>query len=184
MSIAELAVISIGLSMDAFAASVCIGLDTKKTEISNILKTGFFFGLFQAMMPLLGYVAGKKFYAYIYAFDHWIAFGLLSFIGIKMIIESGDEENLLVYKGKTIKELVILSVATSIDALAAGISFALLDVDIYFSVGCIGTVTFVFSSVGVIIGGRFGLKYKNKAEISGGIVLIIMGLKILLEHFL
>lgn len=181
----ELFLIGIGLSADAFSVSVCKGLNMKKLNIGHGYIIALFFGAFQAVMPLIGYLLGTSFSKYIEAFDHWIAFALLAFIGGKMIIEAvrekdGDEDE----KTDTLKigELIVLAVATSIDALAVGITFAFLDVNIFFAILIIGVTTFALSLGGVLIGNRFGAKYKNKAEIAGGIILVLIGLKILLEH--
>lgn len=187
MKLIELLLIAIGLSMDAFAVSICKGLNMTKLSYKNCTVIALFFGGFQALMPLLGWLLGSQFSKYITAVDHWIAFALLAFIGGKMIYEAlkKDEtgtENADILK---IKELFLLAIATSIDALAVGITFALLDsVNIYFSISVIGAVTFVFSFAGVIIGNKFGCKYKSKAELIGGIILVGIGLKILLTDLL
>ncbi len=184
MSFTELVLIAIGLSMDAFAVSLCKGLSMRKLNIKYGLLLAFFFGAFQAIMPFLGWLICKNFEKYITAFDHWIAFVLLVFIGGKMIVEAikekdGEEEREVRFD---IKEMFLLAVATSIDALAVGITFAFLNVSIYSSAGIIGAITFVISFAGVLIGNKFGVKFKTKAEIVGGVVLVLIGVKILLEH--
>lgn len=186
MSFFEVLMIGVGLSMDAFAASVCKGLCMRKATLGNILTIGIFFGGFQALMPLLGYFLGKQFEDYIVSVDHWIAFALLAFIGGKMIIDvvrDDDSESCDVKENNIkLKEVLVLAIATSIDALAVGISFAFLNVDIISSVLTIGVTTLILSSIGVVIGNKFGARYKNKATLAGGLILIIIGLKILLEH--
>lgn len=187
MGFFEIAMIGLGLSMDAFAAAVCKGLSMKKAAIRDILIIGLFFGGFQAMMPVIGYVLGNQFESYIESVDHWIAFGLLLFIGGKMIwdIFAEEKEGDCCHRQEMsleIKEIVLLAVATSIDALAVGISFAFLHVDIVASAMTIGGITFAVSSAGVVIGNRFGSRYKNKAAMAGGLILIFTGFKILLEH--
>lgn len=184
MGFVELFLIGVGLSMDAFAVSICKGLNMKKINYKHALIIGGFFGGFQALMPFLGWVLGSQFEQYIESIDHWIAFILLTFIGGKMVCESikgGDDEKSSHEDKLDLKELFILAVATSIDALAAGVTFAFLEVSIVPSITLIGITTFVISVGGVVIGNRFGSKYENKAEIAGGIILILIGLKILLE---
>ena len=185
MGFLELFMIGVGLSADAFSVSVCKGLNMRKLNIGHGYIIALFFGAFQAIMPLIGYLLGTSFSSYIEAFDHWIAFVLLAFIGGKMVIEAirekeGEEEE----KTDSLKlgELVVLAIATSIDALAVGITFAFLNVNIFFAILIIGITTFALSLGGVILGNRFGAKYKSKAEIAGGIILILIGVKILLEH--
>ena len=185
MTFFELFLIGIGLSMDAFAVSICKGLSMQKIDKKYTLCIGLFFGGFQALMPLTGYLLGSQFSGYIERFDHWIAFVLLAMIGFNMIKESREEEEEeeKPYAGVNFKELLILAVATSIDALAVGITFALLpDVNVPLAVCLIGITTFVCSAAGLKVGNLFGLKYKAKAELAGGIILILIGLKILLEH--
>ena len=172
--------------MDAFAVAISKGLSMRKINYKAAVIIALFFGIFQFGMPLIGYFAAIRFERYITAADHWIAFGLLLFIGGKAIIEAikeirSGEEKEEEFKLK-IAELIILAIATSIDALAVGISFAFLSVKIWSSVAIIGCTTFVISFAGVCIGNRFGAKLKTKAEIAGGIILILIGLKILLEH--
>ncbi len=186
MGVFEVFMIGIGLSMDAFAAAICKGLSMRKATLSNILIIALFFGGFQAFMPAAGYFLGKQFEEYIVAVDHWIAFLLLLFIGGKMIIEvirgSDEEESRILETAVDIKEILILAVATSIDALAVGISFAFLKVEIVSAAVMIGATTFILSAIGVLIGKKFGFKYKNKATVAGGLILILIGTKILLEH--
>lgn len=190
MSLLAIFMLAIGLSMDAFSVAICKGLSMKKITVAKMLVVGTWFGLFQAMMPLIGYYLGSAFSSAIVKIDHWIAFVLLSFIGINMIKEAlekevetpGDKntetENL------SFKEMFILAVATSIDALACGITFAFLKVNIWVAVSLIGATTFVFGFCGVKIGNVFGVKYKSKAELAGGIILIVLGVKILIEHLM
>ncbi len=183
----ELVLISVGLAMDAFAVSVCKGLAMKKINYTQGLATAFSFGLFQGVMPLIGYYLGAGFEKYITSFDHWIAFVLLAFIGGKMIFDvihdSSDDD--MANEKFDIKNLLMLSLATSIDALAVGVTFAFLkDGNILLSAGTIAAITFVVSFCGIIIGNFFGSKLKNKAQIFGGVILILIGLKILIEHIL
>lgn len=181
MNILELIITAIGLSMDAFAVSVCKGLSVEKLKLKHSAVAGLYFGGFQALMPLLGYLLGYSFQSYIVNFDHWIAFVFLSVIGINMIRESRSNEEKS-NDSFSFKTMLPLAVATSIDALTVGVTFAFLQVNIIAAVCLIGGITFVFSAVGVKIGNVFGAKYKSKAELLGGIILILMGLKILLEH--
>ena len=183
MGIAELFLIGVGLSMDAFAVSVCKGLTMRKMRWKQGAVIALFFGGFQALMPLAGWALGKQFEQYITRIDHWIAFLLLGWIGGKMIWDAfhGEEEE-SVKAGFDLKELFVLAVATSIDALAVGITFAFLQVAILPAVTLIGCTTFVISLAGVWIGHKFGGKLKDKATLAGGIILCLIGLKILLEH--
>ncbi|MFA6710561.1 MAG: manganese efflux pump MntP family protein [Candidatus Methanomethylophilaceae archaeon] len=174
--------IAVGLSMDAFAVAICKGLAVGKVTLRNILTVGIWFGGFQAVMPVLGYYLGVQFKDSITAVDHWIAFILLVVIGVNMIRESLSDDDERVDSSTGIRTMLVLAVATSIDALAIGISFAFLDVDIFFSAVLIGVTTFVLSVVGMIIGSTFGAKYKSKAEFVGGVILIVLGTKIFLEH--
>ena len=183
MGILELLILAIGLSMDAFAVSVCKGLAMKKLELKNMAIVGLWFGGFQALMPSIGYFLGVQFKNQITAIDHWIAFVLLGIIGANMIKEAcskDDEEE--VKANLDVKTMFMLAIATSIDALAVGITFAFLSVNLVHAVTFIGITTFILSAVGVGIGNIFGTKYKAKAEITGGIILILLGIKILLEH--
>lgn len=183
MDILELLLIAAGLSMDAFAVSVCKGLSVQRLKPRHYLLTGAWFGGFQALMPSIGFLLGSAFDQYISAFDHWIAFVLLAFIGGNMVRESlsGDEECHDDSFG--LRTMFLLAVATSIDALAVGVTFALLpDVHILSAVSLIGAATFLLSALGLKVGNVFGLRYKARAELAGGVILILMGLKILLEH--
>ncbi len=183
MGIIELFLIAVGLSMDAFAVSVCKGLAMKKCTWTKAGIVGLYFGVFQAGMPLLGYVLGVQFSHVITSIDHWIAFVLLGIIGLNMIRESREEEEACEEEDSLqVKEMLVLAVATSIDALAVGITFAFLQVEIVPAVVFIGVTTFLLSAGGVKIGNVFGAKYKSKAELAGGLILILMGTKILLEH--
>lgn len=185
MSVIELVLIAIGLSMDAFAISVCKGLGMPKINYKHTFVIGLFFGGFQALMPLIGWFVGLRFERYIFNFDHWVAFALLSFIGVRMIFQAlkKDSDEYPINEQINIKELFVLAIATSIDALAVGITFALVPgTDIGPAVIIIGTITFALSCVGVAIGNRFGAKYKSRAELAGGIILVSMGLKIVLDH--
>lgn len=183
MGFFELFLIAVGLSMDAFAVAICKGLSVRKLKLSHMLITGAYFGVFQAIMPLIGYYLGQTFESYITSFDHWIAFVLLSLIGANMIRESFSKEEEEQNDSFSFKTMLPLAVATSIDALAVGVTFGLMQgVNIFSAVGLIGCTTLVLSFVGVKIGNVFGLKYKSKAELVGGIILILMGIKILLEH--
>lgn len=181
MSFIELFIIGIGLSMDAFAVAICKGLSTKKMSVTTPVAVGMYFGVFQALMPLIGYFLGANFKSYIVSFDHWIAFVLLFIIGTNMIKEAG-EDNREADSSLSFKTMLPLAVATSIDALAVGVTFAFLSVKIIPAVTIIGATTFILSALGVKIGNIFGSKYKSKAELLGGIILILMGTKILIEH--
>ena len=182
MSLFELFLVAVGLSMDAFAVSICKGLALKKMDIKKAAITGLWFGGFQAGMPLIGYFLGKQFERYITSIDHWIAFVLLALIGISMIREALSKEEEKANDSLDVKTMFLLAVATSIDALAVGVTFAFLQVRIVPAISFIGIITFTLSAIGVKVGNVFGMKYKAKAEIAGGIILIGMGLKILLEH--
>ena len=188
MGFLELALIGVGLSMDAFAVSVCKGLSMRKVDKKYMLVLAAFFGRFQALMPTLGWFLGSQFQTYITAIDHWIAFILLTLIGGKMILdvikEKGENEEVCQDDSVRIdlKEFFLLAVATSIDALAVGITFAFLQVKLASSVTIIGCITFCFTIAGVLIGNVFGTKFKDKATILGGVILIAIGVKILLEH--
>ena len=168
--------------MDAFAVSVCKGLSMQKMNWRHALIIGLYFGGFQAGMPLIGYLLGMGFQSRIEAVDHWIAFLLLGFIGINMIRESRDTDEEHVDPSIGFRTMVVLAVATSIDALAVGVTFAFLQVAILPAVCFIGVVTFFLSAVGVKIGNVFGTRYKSRAELTGGIILVLMGIKILAEH--
>lgn len=181
MHLWELFIIALGLSMDAFAVAVCKGLSVRKASPRHALTAGLYFGGFQALMPLLGYFLGTQFESLIQSVDHWIAFALLGLIGANMIRESrAESEELNDSFGP--KAMLPLAVATSIDALAVGVTFAFLQVQIAPAVSLIGVTTFALSCLGVKLGNVFGAKYKSRAEFFGGVVLILMGAKILLEH--
>ena len=181
MSLLELFMIAVAVSMDAFAVAICKGLSMQKVTFKKVLIVGLYFGIFQAGMPLIGYFLGIQFRDIITSIDHWFAFFLLAFIGISMIKESMSNEG-CPSGDLGFKNMVILAFSTSIDALAVGITLAFLNVDVVYSVSFIGSVTFILSMIGVKIGNIFGAKYKSKAELVGGIVLVCIGLKILLEH--
>lgn len=181
MTLWELIVIAIGLSMDAFAVSIGKGLSMDKLNRRNQIKIGFYFGGFQALMPVIGYYVGIYFRSFVESVDHWIAFALLVLIGIQMLREAKEEEEIDGSVG--VKQMLILSIATSIDALAVGVSFAFLPgVNIWQAAASIGIITFFLSAIAVKIGNVFGRKYQAKASIFGGVILIGMGIKILIEH--
>ena len=181
MKVWELFVIAVGLSMDAFAVSICKGLSTKDVRREHMVVTGLYFGGFQALMPLAGYLLGSRFQSMIQRVDHWIAFVLLALIGANMVRESqGEAEHL--DDSFTPGTMLPLAVATSIDALAVGVTFAFLNVRIIPAAALIGVTTFALSAIGMRLGSVFGARYQARAELAGGIVLILMGVKILLEH--
>ena len=182
MSALELFIIAVGLSMDAFAVSVCKGLSMGKLRIKNALVIGLYFGGFQALMPALGYLLGSYFQNAITAYDHWIAFVLLCIIGGNMIKEALNPDEESCDASVAFKDMLVLAVATSIDALAVGVTFAFLRVQIIPAVCFIGIITFMLSVFGVKVGTVFGIRYKSKAEFVGGAILIAIGLKILVEH--
>ena len=183
MGLLEIVLIAVGLSMDAFAVSITLGLSVKKPKIREMLIPGVYFGFFQALMPFIGYFAGTYFAAKIQNLDHWIAFVLLGAIGGKMIKESFSKEEEKVNENPfRFTKMLLLSIVTSIDALAVGITFAFFEVNIFTSIVIIGLTTFFISIGGMKIGNIFGAKFKSKSELMGGIILIILGLKILLEH--
>ena len=182
MTLLNLFLIAVGLSMDAFAVSVCKGLAMEKAPLKKAAIAGVWFGSFQALMPLLGYLLGNRFEKYITHIDHWITFGLLALIGANMVKEAFSKEEEKASSTMYFKEMFLLAVATSIDALAVGITFAFLRVDLLPAVCLIGATTFVLSALGVKVGNLFGSRYKSRAELAGGILLILMGVKILLEH--
>lgn len=185
MSIWEILLIGLSVSADAFAVAMCKGVEMKKFRLKYALLIALFFGGFQMLMPLIGWAVASVFEKYITAFDHWIAFGLLAILGGKMIFDSfkkepeSEEEQVLKLGLKT---LLLMALATSIDALAVGVTFAFLQVNIWIAISLIGATTFCFSVVGVLIGTKIGDKFKNKAEFVGGLILVLLGLKILLEH--
>lgn len=181
MGIAELFILAVGLSMDAFAVSICKGLSLGNIKVKHMCIAGAWFGGFQALMPLIGYFLGSFFAESITKYSHWIAFILLLYLGVSMMKESMDKEVEELDNCMDIKTMFLLAVATSIDALAVGVTFAFLEVAIVPAISFIGVVTFVCSAVGVKIGSLFGTKYKSKAELFGGLVLVLIGVKILLE---
>jgi putative Mn2+ efflux pump MntP len=192
MDIISLLAISVALSMDAFSVSICKGLATKKFSLKTALLCGLWFGGFQALMPIIGYFLGAQFEHLITSFDHWIALGLLLVIGVNMIREALSEEESAddgqqptaecSCSNTGFKTMLMMAIATSIDALAVGVSFAFLSVDLWKSVAVIGITTFLFSFAGVRIGNIFGSRYSKAAEITGGVILILLGCKILVEH--
>lgn len=183
MGILELLLLAVGLSMDAFAVAVCKGLSTKEVKWKHYLVVGVWFGGFQALMPTVGYILGSSFEKYIKSVDHWVAFVLLAFIGGNMLKDGLSKQTETTDASFSFRSMFLLAIATSIDALAVGITFALLpDVNVSFAVLFIGVITFILSAVGLKVGNLFGLRYKNKAEIAGGVILILIGVKILLEH--
>ncbi|MDD3339997.1 MAG: manganese efflux pump MntP family protein [Lachnospiraceae bacterium] len=182
MGFLELFILAVGLSMDALAVSICKGLSVSRVRPKHMLIAGAWFGGFQALMPLIGYLLGSTFAKYITTIDHWVAFVLLAIIGGNMIKESFDKDEECVSDSFGVKTMFIMAIATSIDALAVGITFAFLQVNIIAAVLFIGCITFVCSAVGVKIGNIFGCRFKSKAELAGGIILILLGLKILLDH--
>ena len=183
MGLVEIILIAVGLAMDAFAVSICKGLSMKKMDWKKAIIVGLYFGLFQGGMPVIGYLLGVGFEESIKFIDHWIAFGLLAFIGGNMIKEAlSKKEDDEVDDKVDFKTMVVLAIATSIDALAVGVTFAFLNVNIILAVSLIALITFIISCIGVKLGNVFGDKYEKKAELAGGIVLILIGIKILLEH--
>ena len=180
MNLLELFLVGVGLSMDACAVSICKGISLKKINLKNILTIGLYFSIFQAVMPLIGYFLGISFHEIIDSIDHYIVFIILLILGINMIKESKNNESL--NDKLDIKTMLMLSIATSIDALAVGISFSLLEVNIYFTVFLIFITTLVFSVLGVIAGNKFKGRYGNKTLILGGLILIFIGSKILIQH--
>lgn len=177
----ELIIIAIGLSMDAFAVSICKGLSTDKVTFRHALTASIYFGGFQAIMPIAGYFLGVGFKEYIEKIDHWIAFALLVLIGASMIWESRKKEEQMT-ASFGIGAMLPLAISTSIDALAVGVTFAIEGANIWIAASIIGIITFTLSAIGIKVGNIFGAKYKSKAEIFGGVVLILMGFKLLLEH--
>lgn len=182
MSLLELFIIAVGLSMDAFAVSICKGLSMQKMNLKHALIVGAWFGGFQALMPFTGYLLGANFQRTIVSYDHWIAFILLGIIGFNMIKESLSSEEESCDASVAMKDMLVLAVATSIDALAVGVTFAFLQVDIVPAISFIGSTTFILSIIGVKVGSVFGCRYKARAEFAGGLILVLMGAKILIEH--
>ena len=186
MSFTELFLLALALSMDAFAVSVCKGLAVQKIDLKKAFTVGIWFGGFQALMPLIGYFLGMQFQSFISSFSSWIAFILLGLIGANMIKESLSKDDCNEKNSNSsfaFTTMLVMAIATSIDALAVGITFAALDVSIWLSVALIGAITFILSGIGLKVGNVFGIKYKSKAEFAGGLILILLGVKILLEHF-
>ena len=187
MRVWEVIVIAVGLAMDAFAVSICKGLASQKIKISGLLAVGLWFGGFQAIMPMIGYFVGRQFEEYIKSFDHWIAFGLLVLIGANMIRESFSKEEGGESKNGSFAfgTMLVMALATSVDALAVGVSFACLEMTtkaMFSSVAIIGVITCFISMIGLAVGTFFGTRFKSKAEFAGGVILILIGVKILLEH--
>lgn len=182
MSLFGIIILSIGLGMDAFAVSVCKGVSFKKSNLKKSIIVASYMGIFQAIMPVIGYFLGMSFADKITSIDHWLAFALLFVIGIKMIKEALSTEKEVINDNVDFKEMIILAIATSIDALAVGITFAFLNVNLWLAVSLIGMITFLLCFVGTKIGSIFGDKYENKAELAGGLILILLGVKIVLEH--
>lgn len=187
MGIAELVLLAVGLAMDAFAVAICKGLAMEKATLKKALAVGLWFGGFQGLMPLIGYFLGSRFSGLIESFDHWVAFALLAIIGINMIRESFSKENDEENSSLSFKEMFPLAIATSIDAMAVGVSLACAEElfgGIFFAVGTIAVLTLIISMIGVKLGNVFGTKYKSKAELAGGIILILIGLKFVIEEFI
>ena len=182
MGIITLLSLAIAVSMDAFAVAICKGLALQKIKFKQYILVGLWFGGFQALMPIIGYFLGSQFMDKISSFDHWVAAGLLAAIGINMIRESLSKDDDDVNNSLDVKTMFLLAIATSIDALAVGISMSAFNLNIWFSVLCIGITTFLFSATGLKIGSLFGTKHKSKAEFVGGAILIILGIKTVLEH--
>lgn len=183
MEILEIMLLGISLAMDAFAVSICKGLSMEKINWKKGITIGLYFGIFQALMPVIGYFLGSAFESFVTSIDHWIAFVLLFFIGGNMIKEAfSEDEKENCNDNVDFKTMIILAIATSIDALAVGITFAFLNVNLLLAVSIIGLTTFIISLIGVKIGNKFGNKYEKKAQITGGIILLLIGTKILLEH--
>lgn len=182
MGVIELIVLSIGLAMDAFAVAVCKGLSMPKMNWKKACIIGGYFGIFQALMPAIGFLLGVKFQEKIQSVDHWVAFILLGVIGLNMLKEAISKETETSNDSIKFKDMLVLAIATSIDALAVGITFAFLKVNVCIAISLIGIITFIISVLGVKIGNVFGSKYEKKAELAGGLILILLGIKILLEH--
>lgn len=182
MDIIQLLILAVSLSMDAFAVAICKGLAFGRIRLRQALVVGLYFGVFQAAMPTIGYFLGMSFRQYIESFDHWIAFGLLAFLGARMIIEAvrGGEED--VSSSLDVREMTLLAIATSIDALAAGISLSVLDASIGTAALFIGVITFTLSVAAVYIGGYIGANFKKPAELTGGAALVLLGIKVLIDH--
>ena len=184
MSFIEVFLIGVGLAMDAFAVSICKGLSIKKTSYKKVITIALYFSIFQALMPLIGYLIGSTFESLITTIDHWLAFILLNIIGINMIKESKTENSETINDKVDFKTMFLLAIATSIDALTIGITFAFLKTNIFNNILTIGITTFIITSIGVLIGKKFGSKYEKKSQILGGLILIFMGIKILIDHII
>lgn len=182
MGIIELILLAVGLSMDACAVAICKGLALRKVNAKQMLTVGLWFGGFQGLMPLLGYLLASLFANVIRSVDHWVAFALLGFIGVNMICEALSKEKEEADPSLSFRTMLVMAIATSIDAMAVGISFAFLDVQIVPAVSLIGVITFALSVAGVKLGAAFGCRFKSRAELAGGVILISLGLKILIEH--
>ena len=182
MGVFEILIIAVGVSMDAFAVSICKGLSVSRLRPRHAFSVSVWFGGFQALMPLIGYYLGVSFADLVSEYDHWISYVLLAMIGGNMIMESFDKEDDELSSDFSVKKMFLLAVATSVDALAVGVSLAFLKVDIWMAILLIGLTTAAFSGVGIYIGHLFGARYKSKAELAGGIILFLIGLKILIEH--
>lgn len=183
MSIIEIILVAVGLAMDAFAVAICKGLSVEKVKPRHYLIVGTWFGCFQALMPAIGYLLGTSFEKYITEYDHWVAFGLLLLLGLKMVKDSLSKKEEEESSSFSNTSMLVTAIATSIDALAVGITFAVLeDVNVPLAVSVIGVITFCLSAIGLKIGNVFGSKFKKKAEFLGGIILILIGVKILLSH--
>lgn len=182
MELITLLGLAIAVSMDAFAVAICKGLALQQIKPKQYILVGLWLGGFQALMPIIGYFLGNQFMDKISSFDHWVAVGLLAMIGINMIREALSDKEESINSSLNIKTMFVLAIATSIDALAVGISMSVMELDIWISATCIGITTFLFSAMGLKIGSIFGTRHKSKAELAGGIILILLGIKIVLEH--
>ena len=182
MGIVELILLAVGLSMDACAVAICKGLAIRKVTPKQMLTVGLWFGGFQGLMPLFGYLLASFFADFIRSVDHWVAFLLLGFIGFNMLREALSKEDEEPDPSLCVRTMLVMAIATSIDAMAVGISFAFLDVTVVSAVSLIGAITFALSALGVKLGAAFGCRFKSKAELAGGVILISLGLKILIEH--
>ena len=182
MGIVELILLAVGLSMDACAVAICKGLAIRRVNSKQMLTVGLWFGGFQGLMPLIGYLLASLFADFICSVDHWVAFLLLGFIGFNMLREALSKEEEEPDPSLSFKTMLVMAIATSIDAMAVGISFAFLEVNVVSAVTLIGVITFLLSALGVKVGAAFGCRFKSKAELAGGIILISLGLKILIEH--
>jgi len=182
MDVLEILLIAVGLAMDAFAVSICKGLAMKKMNWNKAIIVGLYFGIFQGLMPVIGFLLGTSFASLVIQIDHWIAFVLLGFIGGNMLKESFSNESENRNDNVHFKTMIVLSIATSIDALAIGVTFAFLRINILTSVLLIGIITAITSMIGVVIGKKFGDKFEKKAQIAGGVILIAIGVKILIQH--